>query len=72
MQIAKAEKKHGDDVRTGESDTYSPEWRKYELEKAMIKYEDSQLNTIVYIRVRKKLLKAIVRDRKFMEKIYKK
>lgn len=39
---------------------------------AMIKYEYSQLNTIVYIRVRKKLLKAIVRDRKFMEKIYKK
>lgn len=41
-QIAKAEKKHGDDVRTGESDTYSPEWRKYELEKAMIKYEDER------------------------------
>lgn len=39
---------------------------------AMIKIEYSQLDTIVLVQVRKRLLKAIVRDRKFMEKIYKK
>lgn len=38
----------------------------------MIKVEYSQIGTEVLIRIRKKNCKAVVRDRKFMEKIYKK
>lgn len=39
---------------------------------ALVKIEYSQINTKVFIKVRKKALEAFVRDRKFMNKIYKK
>ncbi len=38
----------------------------------MIKYEYSEIGTEVFVRIRKKNCKAVVRNRKFMEKIYKK